>query len=98
MFVYYDNYNMINFLKKKTLFMFGVLFTGVMSILSFFINNSSKDDSLFVPIVSADISAWSGTDAGGGSGGSSCGGCSGAGGDSAGGGGDGGGGGGGGGG
>ena len=71
---------MIQLLKKKALFFLGVLFTGFVSVLSFFI--SSRDDSLFVTTASADIASWSGTDAGGG-GGSSCGGCSGAGGDSA---------------
>jgi hypothetical protein len=68
--------NILKIIRKKFLLFVGVLFTAFLSLLSFLLSSSSKDDSLFVSTASADIASWAGTDAGGGSGGGSCGGCS----------------------
>jgi hypothetical protein len=55
--------NILRVTRKKFLLFASVLFTGLFSFLSFLLNHSSKDDSLFAPTASADIAPWTGTDA-----------------------------------
>lgn len=67
--------HIIHFIKRKSLFLLGFIFVGILNILGSFFNHSNRNDSLFIDSASADIASWVGTDAGG-AGGASCGGCS----------------------
>lgn len=71
---------MIQNLRRKMLFFVSILFTGLLTVISAVSNHTRsgylKEESLFIPSASADIAAWTGTDAMTDCG---CGGCSGAG-------------------